>query len=107
MTVLKSSLTEEIYDLKNQIESKDTGKHEYDLVFFFTGGNKLKKENEYKTFIIKSLSQNQNNLSNMRTNFFLQQHKLQSFIKTFLKKYQWIIVVQKVNIQLKFIQKNN
>ena len=107
MTVLKSSLTEEIYDLKNQIESKDTGKHEYDLVFFFTGGNKLKKENEYKTFIIKSLSQNQNNLSNMRTNFFLQQRKLQSFIKTFLKKYQWIIVVQKVNIQLKFIQKNN
>ena len=80
MTVLKSSLTEEIYDLKNQIESKDTGKHEYDLVFFFTGGNKLKKENEYKTFIIKSLSQNQNNLSNMRTNFFLQQRKLQSFI---------------------------
>ena len=107
MTVLKSSLTEEIYDFKNQIESKDTGKHEYDLVFFFTEGNKLKKENEYKTFIIKSLSQNQNNLSNMRTNFFLQQRKLQSFIKTFLKKYQWIIVVQKVNIQLKFIQKNN
>ena len=80
MTVLKSSLTEEIYDLKNQVESKNTGKHEYDLVFFFTGGNKLKKENEYKTFIIKSLSQNQNNLSNMRTNSFLQQRKLQSFI---------------------------
>ena len=58
MTILKSSLTEKIYDLKNQIESKNIGKHECDLVCFFTGGNKLKKENENKTFIIKSLSQN-------------------------------------------------
>ena len=41
----------------------------------------MKGENENKTFIIKSLLQNQNNLSNMGTNFFLQQRKLQSFVK--------------------------
>ena len=34
-----------------------------------------------KVFFIKSLLQNQNNLSNMGTNFFLQQRNLQSFDK--------------------------
>ena len=38
MAALKSSLMDEIYDLKNQIELSNTGKHESDLVFFF--GNK-------------------------------------------------------------------
>ena len=41
----------------------------------------MKEENENKTFNIKSLLQNQNNLSIMRTNIFLQQRKLQSFDK--------------------------
>ena len=41
----------------------------------------LKEENENKAFNIKSLLQNQNNLSNMGTNFFLQQRNLQSFDK--------------------------
>ena len=39
----------------------------------------MKEENENKTFIIKSLLQNRNNLSNMGTNFFFKQRKLQSF----------------------------
>ena len=34
-----------------------------------------------KVFFIKSLLQNQNNLSNIGTNFFLQQRNLQSFDK--------------------------
>ena len=38
MAALKSSLMDEIYDLKNQIELSNTGKHESDLVFFC--GNK-------------------------------------------------------------------
>ena len=50
----------------------NTGKHEPDIKL-------LKEENENKTFIIKSFLENQNNLSNMGTNFFLQQRKLQSF----------------------------
>ena len=33
MAALKSSLTDEIYYLKNQIESNNTVKHESDLVF--------------------------------------------------------------------------
>ena len=41
----------------------------------------MKEENENKTFIIKSLLQNENNLSNMGTNFFLEQRKLQSLDK--------------------------
>ena len=82
MAVLKSSLMDEIYDLKNQIESNNTGKHESDLVFSLREQIKLlKEENENKTFIIKSLLQNQNNSSNMGTNLFLQQRKLQSFDK--------------------------
>lgn len=55
-------------------------KHVSDLVFSLREQIKsLKEENETKTFIIKSLLQNQNNLSNMGTNFLLQQRKLQSF----------------------------
>ena len=82
MDALKSSLMNEIYDLKNQIEFSNTGKHESDIVFSLREQIKLlKEENENKTFIIKSLLQNQNNLSNMGTNFFLQQRKLQSFDK--------------------------
>ena len=82
MDALKSSLMDEIYDLKNQIEFSNTGKHESDIVFSLREQIKLlKEENENKTFIIKSLLQNQNNLSNMGTNFFLQQRKLQSFDK--------------------------
>ena len=82
MAALKSSLMDEIYDLKNQIEFSNTGKHESDIVFSLREQIKLlKEENENKTFIIKSLLQNQNNLSNMGTNFFLQQRKLQSFDK--------------------------
>ena len=46
----------------------------------------MKGENKNKTFIIKSLLQNQNNLSNMGTNFFLQQRKLQSFVKNISEK---------------------
>ena len=41
----------------------------------------MKEQNESRTFNIKSLLQNQNNLSNMGTNLFLQQCKLQSFDK--------------------------
>ena len=82
MDALKSSLMDEIYDLKNQIEFSNTGKHESDIVFSLREQIKLlKEENENKTFIIKSLLQNQNNLSNMGTNFFLQQRKLQAFDK--------------------------
>ena len=45
---------DEIYDLKNQIESDNTGKHESDLAFSFREQIKiLKEENETKTFIIK------------------------------------------------------
>ena len=80
MDALKSSLMNEIYDLKNQIEFSNTGKQESDIAFSLREQIKLlKEENENKTFIIKSLLQNQNNLSNMGTNFFLQQRKLQSF----------------------------
>ena len=46
--------------------------------------NLLKEENESKPFIIKSLLQDQNNLSNMGANFLLEQCKLQSF--EFLRK---------------------
>ena len=46
--------------------------------------NLLKEENENKPFIIKSLLQDQNNLSNMGANFLLEQCKLQSF--EFLRK---------------------
>ena len=107
MAALKSYLMDKIYDLKNQIEFSNTGKHESDLVFSSREPIKLlKEENENKTFNIKSLLQNQNNLSNMGTNVFLQQRKLH-LIKTLLKKYQWIIVFQKVNTQLRSIQKNN
>ena len=107
MAALKSSLMDKIYDLKNQIEFSNTGKHESDLVFSSREPIKLlKEENENKTFNIKSLLQSQNNLSNMGTNVLLQQRKLH-LIKTLLKKYQWIIVFQKVNIQLKSIQENN
>ena len=82
MAALKSSLMDKIYDLKNQIEFSNTGKHESDLVFSSREPIKLlKEENENKTFNIKSLLQNQNNLSNMGTNVFLQQRKLQSFDK--------------------------
>ena len=38
---LKSSSMDEIYDLKNQIESSNTEKHESDLFFFFKGANKI------------------------------------------------------------------
>ena len=80
MDALKSSSMNEIYDLKNQIEFSNTGKRESDIVFSLREQIKLlKEENENKTFIIKSLLQNQNNLSNMGTNFFLLQRKLQSF----------------------------
>ena len=41
MDALKSSLIDEIYDLKNQIEFSNTGKHEPHIVFFFTGANKI------------------------------------------------------------------
>ena len=41
MAALKSSFTDKIYDLKNQIEYNNTVKLEYDLVFFFTGANKI------------------------------------------------------------------
>ena len=82
MAALKSFLMDETYYIKNQIESNNTGKHESDLVFSSREQIKLfKEEKENKTFIIKSLLQNQNNLSNMGTNFFLQQRKLQSFDK--------------------------
>ena len=82
MVALKSFLMEETYYLKNQIESNNTGKHESHLVFSLREQIKLlKEENENKTFIIKSLLQNQNNLSNMGTNFFLEQRKLRSFDK--------------------------
>ena len=82
MAALKSSLMYETYDLKNQIEFNNTGKHESDLVFSSREPIKLlKEENENKTFNIKSLLQNQNNLSNMGTIVFLQQRKLQSFDK--------------------------
>ena len=82
MVALKSFLMDETYYIKNQIESNNTGKHESDLVFSSREQIKLfKEEKENKTFIIKSLLQNQNNLSNMGTNFFLQQRKLQSFDK--------------------------
>ena len=46
--------------------------------------NLLKEENENKPFIIKSLLQDQNNLSNMGANFLLEHCKLQSF--EFLRK---------------------
>ena len=82
MAALKSSLMDEIYALKNHIEFSNTGKHESDIVFSLREQIKLlKEENENTTFAIKSLLQNQNNLSNMGTNFFLQQRKLQSFDK--------------------------
>ena len=82
MVVLKSFLMDEIYDLKNQIEFSNTGKHDSDLAFSLREQIKLLKEgNENKTFIIKSVLQSQSNLSNMGTNFFLQQRKLQSFDK--------------------------
>ena len=82
MVALKSFLMDETYYIKNQIESNNTGKHESDLVFSLREQIKLfKEEKENKTFIIKSLLQNQNNLSNKGTNFFLQQRKLQSFDK--------------------------
>ena len=82
MVALKSSLMDKVFDLKNQIESNDTGKHESDLVFSLREQIKLlTKENENKTFIIKSLLQNQNNLLNVGTNFSLQQRKLQLFDK--------------------------
>ena len=80
MDALKSSLMNEIYDLKNQIEFSNTGKHESDIVFSLREEIKLlKEENENKSFIIKSLLQNQYNLSDMGRNLFLQQRKLQSF----------------------------
>ena len=82
MDALKSSLMDEIYDLKNQIEFSNTGKHESDIVFSLREQIKLLKEEiENKTFIIKSLLQNQNNLSNMGANFFLQQRKLNHLIQ--------------------------
>ena len=77
MAALKSSFMDENFDLKNQIESNNTGKRESDLVFSLREQIKLlKEENENKTFVIKSLLQNQNNVSNTGTNFFLQQRKL-------------------------------
>ena len=77
MAALKSSFMDENFDLKNQIESNNTGKRESDLVFSLREQIKLlKEENENKTFVIKSLLQNQNNVSNIGTNFFLQQRKL-------------------------------
>ena len=108
MAALKSSLMDEIYDLKNQIEFSNTGKHESDIVFSLREQiNLLKEENENKTFIIKSILQNENNLSNMGTNFFYNNVNCSHLVKTLLKKYQWIIAFQKVNLQLKSIQKNN
>ena len=64
---------DQICDLKNQIESNNTEKHKSDLVFSLREQIKLlKEENENKTFIVKSLLQNQNNVSNLGTKFFLQ-----------------------------------
>ena len=60
-----------------------------------------------KIFIIKSLLQNQNNLSSMETNLFLQQRKLQSFDKNISEEIPWITGFQEVKIQLKLIQRNN
>ena len=108
MAALKSPLMDKIYDLKNQIASSNTGKHESDLVSSLRKQMKLlKKENENKTFIMRSLLQNQNHLSNIETNVFLQQRKPQSFDKNISEEIPMIIVFHKVNIQLKSIQKNN
>ena len=72
MASLKSSLIDKIYDSRNQIESNNTEKHESNLVFSLQELIKLlKEENENKTIIIKSLLQNQNNLSSMGTKLFL------------------------------------
>ena len=70
---LKSFLMDQICDLKNQIESNNTETHKSDLVFSLREQIKLlKEENENKNFIVKSLLQNQNNVSNLGTKFFLQ-----------------------------------
>ena len=100
---------DEIYDLKNEIEFSNTGKHESDIVFSLREQIKLlKEENENKTFIIKSLLQNQNNLSNMGTNFFLQQRKLQSFDKNNAEEIPMDnCFSESINTQLKSILKNN
>ena len=51
MAALKSSLMYETYDLKNQIEFNNTGKHESGLVFPLREQIKLlKEENENKSF---------------------------------------------------------
>ena len=108
MAALKSSFMDEIYDLKNQIESNNTGKHESDLVFSLREQIKLlKEENENKTFIIKSLLQIKIIYQTCEQTFSYNNVNCSHLIKTFLKRYQWTIVFQKVNIQLKFIQKNN
>ena len=66
-------LMDQICDLKNQIESNNIEKHKSDLVFSLREQIKLlKEENENKTFIVKSLLQNQNNVSSLGTKFFLQ-----------------------------------
>ena len=44
MDALKSSLMDEIYDLKNQIEFSNTGKHKSDIVFSLREQIKLLKE---------------------------------------------------------------
>ena len=83
MAALKSSLMDEIYDLKNQIEFNNTGKHKPDLVFSLREQIKLlKEENENKTFIIKSLLQNQNNLSKWEQTFSYNNLNCNRLIKT-------------------------
>ena len=67
----------------------------------------LKEENENKTFIIKLYYKIKNDLSSMGTKVLLQQRTLQSFDENISEEIPWLIVFQKVNVQLKFIQKNN
>ena len=99
---------DEIYDLRNQIESNNTGKRESDLVFRLREQIKLlKEENENKTFIIKLYYKNKMIYQAWEQKFSYNNVHCNHLMKTFLKKYQWLIVFQKVNVQLKFIQKNN
>ena len=62
MAALKSSLKDEIYKLKNQIESDNTGKHEPDLVFSLLEQIKLLKEkNEPKLLLLNLYCKSKSN----------------------------------------------
>ena len=64
MAALKSSFTDKIYDIKNQIEYNNTVKLEYDLVFSLREQIKLSKEENKSKHDITNTSKANNNSNN-------------------------------------------